>query len=188
MAYVTYSHRIAFFNNDNSNTSIFKFQTSCPNPDCSYDICLTCCLELREGRQPGVMKHILLRDSMLSVLIVKIKMARGATWASRKRSGWEGAQSAEGSLTDVVGQFPYWRTDIDCSLPCPPIECGGCGSKILELRCSLKANWTSNLLKSAEKLTSNSPFSNVDPPIGCSSCLPFVGKVFKNPEVRRAAF
>ncbi|KAF9594645.1 hypothetical protein IFM89_034267 [Coptis chinensis] len=106
------------------------------------------------------------------------------TKASGKRSGWEG----EGSLTDVVGQFPYWRTNIDCSLPCPPIECGGCGSKILELRRNLKANWTSNLLKSAEKLTSNSPFPNVDSPIGCSSCLPFVGKVFKNPEVRRAAF
>ncbi|KAF9601123.1 hypothetical protein IFM89_017028 [Coptis chinensis] len=58
-----------------------------------------------------------------------------------------------------------------------PIECGGCGSKILELRRNLKANWTSNLLKSAEKLTSNSPFPNVDSPVGCSSCLPFVGKV-----------
>ncbi|KAF9602957.1 hypothetical protein IFM89_032960 [Coptis chinensis] len=65
---------------------------------------------------------------------------------------------------------------------------GGCGSKILELRRILRANWASNLRNSAEKLTSNSQFQNVDSPIGYSSCIPFVRKVFKNPGVRRAAF
>ncbi|KAF9601111.1 hypothetical protein IFM89_017016 [Coptis chinensis] len=73
------------------------------------------------------------------------------------------------------------------TVPFPVLrKSGGCGSKILELRRSLKANWACNLLKSAEKLTSNSHFPNVDSPIGCSSCHPFVGKVFKNLEVRRA--
>ncbi|KAF9601142.1 hypothetical protein IFM89_017047 [Coptis chinensis] len=69
----------------------------------------------------GVMKCILLRDGMLNELMVKTQDTdgKGATRASRKRSDWEGAQSAEGSLTDVVGRFPDWSTTVDCSIPCP---------------------------------------------------------------------
>ncbi|CAJ1972236.1 unnamed protein product [Sphenostylis stenocarpa] len=32
---------------DNCNTSIANFHRSCPNPNCQYDLCLTCCMELR---------------------------------------------------------------------------------------------------------------------------------------------
>ncbi|KAJ4850805.1 hypothetical protein Tsubulata_009800 [Turnera subulata] len=38
---------------DNCNTSIVNFHRSCPNPDCSYDLCLTCCWEIREGFRCG---------------------------------------------------------------------------------------------------------------------------------------
>ncbi|KAL0304414.1 UNVERIFIED_CONTAM: Lysine-specific demethylase, partial [Sesamum radiatum] len=38
---------------DNCKTSIVNFHRSCPNPACSYDICLNCCYELRKGLQPG---------------------------------------------------------------------------------------------------------------------------------------
>ncbi|KAL0317998.1 UNVERIFIED_CONTAM: hypothetical protein Sangu_2214100 [Sesamum angustifolium] len=38
---------------DNCKTSIVNFHRSCPNPACSYDICLNCCYELRKGIQPG---------------------------------------------------------------------------------------------------------------------------------------
>ncbi|KAE9616313.1 putative transcription factor C2H2 family [Lupinus albus] len=34
---------------DNCNTSIVNFHRSCPNPNCRYDLCLTCCMELRNG-------------------------------------------------------------------------------------------------------------------------------------------
>ncbi|KAK7293879.1 hypothetical protein RJT34_16756 [Clitoria ternatea] len=34
---------------DKCNTSIVNFHRSCPNPDCRYDLCLTCCMELRNG-------------------------------------------------------------------------------------------------------------------------------------------
>ncbi|CAL0308626.1 unnamed protein product [Lupinus luteus] len=34
---------------DNCNTSVVNFHRSCPNPDCRYDLCLTCCMELRNG-------------------------------------------------------------------------------------------------------------------------------------------
>ncbi|CAJ2674769.1 unnamed protein product [Trifolium pratense] len=34
---------------DNCNTSIVNFHRSCTNPYCRYDLCLTCCTELRNG-------------------------------------------------------------------------------------------------------------------------------------------
>ncbi|KAI5394103.1 uncharacterized protein LOC127098508 [Lathyrus oleraceus] len=34
---------------DNCNTSIVNFHRSCSNPNCQYDLCLTCCTELRIG-------------------------------------------------------------------------------------------------------------------------------------------
>ncbi|XP_027161835.1 uncharacterized protein LOC113762542 isoform X2 [Coffea eugenioides] len=34
---------------DNCNTSIVNFHRGCPNPGCSYEICLNCCRELRDG-------------------------------------------------------------------------------------------------------------------------------------------
>ncbi|KAK8502771.1 hypothetical protein V6N13_046765 [Hibiscus sabdariffa] len=37
---------------DNCNTSIVNFHRSCPNPDCFYDLCITCCQEIRKGSQP----------------------------------------------------------------------------------------------------------------------------------------
>lgn len=40
---------VFMFHSDNCNTSIVNFHRSCPNRDCRYDLCLTCCLELRNG-------------------------------------------------------------------------------------------------------------------------------------------
>ncbi|XP_022147262.1 lysine-specific demethylase JMJ25 isoform X2 [Momordica charantia] len=37
---------------DNCNTSIFNFYRSCFNPNCSFDLCLSCCKELRESFHP----------------------------------------------------------------------------------------------------------------------------------------
>ncbi|XP_039056700.1 lysine-specific demethylase JMJ25-like isoform X2 [Hibiscus syriacus] len=37
---------------DNCKTSIVNFHRSCPNPDCFYDLCVTCCHEIRKGSQP----------------------------------------------------------------------------------------------------------------------------------------
>ncbi|KAK7250636.1 hypothetical protein RIF29_33182 [Crotalaria pallida] len=34
---------------DNCSTSIVNFHRSCPNPNCRYDLCVTCCMELRNG-------------------------------------------------------------------------------------------------------------------------------------------
>ncbi|XP_051138187.1 lysine-specific demethylase JMJ27-like isoform X1 [Andrographis paniculata] len=38
---------------DNCKTSIVNFVRSCPNRECSYDMCLDCCQELRQGLKPG---------------------------------------------------------------------------------------------------------------------------------------
>lgn len=40
---------IFLFYSDNCSTSIVNFHRNCPNPNCRYDLCLTCCMELRNG-------------------------------------------------------------------------------------------------------------------------------------------
>lgn len=47
---------LLWFYSDNCSTSIVDYFRSCENPDpqmCQYDLCLTCCRELRAGQQPG---------------------------------------------------------------------------------------------------------------------------------------
>ncbi|KAL2318140.1 hypothetical protein Fmac_032016 [Flemingia macrophylla] len=43
--------QLVFKLSDNCNTSIVNFHRSCPNPNCQYDLCLACCMELRNGLQ-----------------------------------------------------------------------------------------------------------------------------------------
>ncbi|PIA34777.1 hypothetical protein AQUCO_03700208v1, partial [Aquilegia coerulea] len=172
---------------DNCNTSIVDFLRNCPNPDCSYDLCLTCCRELRKGCQPGGSQAYSSHRQFIERSHGKDTDVKHTTRAPRKKSGWEGAQAAECSTTDVVGQFPEWNTNADGSIPCPPKERGGCGSKILELRRSFKTNWVSKLLNNAEKLTYNFQVPNVDFPNGCPSCHLIVANDCKNPERQELA-
>lgn len=110
-----------------------------------------------------------------------------ANKAPRRSSGWEGDQSVESSITDVVAQFPDWTAKNDGSIPCPPKQRGGCGSKILELRRSFKNNWAHKLLMNAEKLTSNFQLPKIDFPNGCPPCSSFCGIDGRSLGVRQAA-
>ncbi|KAF5189861.1 lysine-specific demethylase JMJ25 [Thalictrum thalictroides] len=170
---------------DNCNTSIVNFHRNCPNPDCSYDLCLTCSRELREVCQPGGSEADSSHRQFIERYHGKDTDVKHATRAPRKKSGLEGAQAAECSTTDVAGQFSVWNTNADGSIPCPPKERGGCGSTVLELRRSFKTNWISKLLENAEKLTYNSQVPNVNFPHGCPSC--HLKNDCKNPKVRQAA-
>ncbi|KAF6146071.1 hypothetical protein GIB67_033430 [Kingdonia uniflora] len=159
---------------DNCNTSIVDFHRSCPNNDCSYDICLTCCRELREGSQPGGNEA----ESSHRNFVEKP--------TSKKKNGEEckGAPVVKSCTTNVSADFPDWKANADGSIPCPPQKRGGCGSKILQLRRTFKANWVETLLKNAEKLTSKHSFPNWDLSLGCSLCF----KDKRNSELREAAF
>ncbi|CBI40561.3 unnamed protein product, partial [Vitis vinifera] len=155
---------------DNCNTSIVDFHRSCPNPDCSYDLCLICCRELREGRQPGG--------------------SEAETSHQQFVERAHGQLAADDSKADVSNQFPDWRATGDGSIPCPPKERGGCGTAILELRRNFKANWVMKLIQSSEDLICHYQLPDHNFSQGCSLCWPNVTgrNSEQNSEMRKAAF
>ncbi|KAK9910176.1 hypothetical protein M0R45_034148 [Rubus argutus] len=166
---------------DNCYTSIVDFHRGCPNPDCSYDLCLTCCKELRDGCQPGGSEG---ETSNQQAVDRAHKQVKGHCWESQI------ASSSDDSKVDPSISFPDWRADTDRSIPCPPKERGGCGNAKLELRRKFKANWVMKLLKNAEDVTSDFKLQEVDFSQGCSWCRPNDSKESNNmkPERRQAAF
>ncbi|KAK8711357.1 hypothetical protein V6N13_146641 [Hibiscus sabdariffa] len=169
---------------DNCNTSIVNFHRSCPS--CSYDLCLTCSQELREGCQTGANEA---ETSCLQFIeranfqTLKKDEKSNAPW---RRHGWE---SQVGSLSNgkavKSSYFPDWRANSDGSIPCPRSEKGGCGASTLELKRIFKANWVTKLISNAEDITSQYKPPEVDFYRECSSCQPNVSD--GNNNVRHAA-
>ncbi|KAK3005714.1 hypothetical protein RJ639_017302 [Escallonia herrerae] len=158
----------SLFNSDNCNTSIVNFLRSCPNPDCSYDLCLKCCGELRKGIQPGGNEaessfHQFVERSYGQGTDVKGPQ-------SDTSSGSQVALPAGGCLADVARDFPDWGIKTDGSIPCPPVARGGCGTGTLELRRIFEANWVDKLIKNSDVLTSNYQPPDSDLSRGCSLC------------------
>ncbi|KAL3684206.1 hypothetical protein R1sor_002228 [Riccia sorocarpa] len=111
---------------DNCSTSVVDFFRTCTNEECSYDLCLTCCNELREGHQPG-----------------------GEMAVSSKK------QTEERAEAEVMenGRFPDWRANEDGSICCPPVERGGCGSSTpLKLKSLFTPQWLSMLVAQVDEI------------------------------------
>ncbi|KAG8381136.1 hypothetical protein BUALT_Bualt06G0091100 [Buddleja alternifolia] len=147
---------------DNCKTSIVNFHRSCPNPACSYDICLDCCYELRKGIQPGGIE-------------AKTLPMSAETMKGRNSSNDNEVASTNGLVSNML-----WKSKNDGTIPCPPKGHGGCGIENLELRRILDANWVEKLINTAEAVTSNYQLPNVDFSKSCSLCNDFA-------EVRQAA-
>lgn len=140
------------YDSDLCSTSIANFHRSCPNPDCSCDICLVCCKELREGF------HDQKRDGEKNA----------------ERAGYErGIQVGQGkdSKAYVPLDFSNWKLNSDGSIPCPPKECGGCGTSTLELRRLCKNDWVEKLIANAEEVTLQFKPPDLDIAHECSSCI-----------------
>ncbi|XP_073145799.1 lysine-specific demethylase JMJ27-like isoform X2 [Henckelia pumila] len=136
---------------NNCVTSIVNIHRSCPNPDCSYDICLDCCYELRNGLHPGAIQEITIPKSSDGTNLE--------------------IPPANGILENVFYGSPKWKAKIDGNIPCPPKEHGGCGTKNLELRRILNANWVEELIGIAEGLITNYKSSDVGFSQECSLCV-----------------
>ncbi|OVA08215.1 zinc finger protein [Macleaya cordata] len=178
---------------DNCNASIVDFYRSCLNSGCSYDLCLMCCRELREGRQPGGSEAESSHRRFVERAHGQGADVEHKTQSPKKRLGCgpcgnQVALEAQVCKTKAFCHFPEWRANADGSIPCPPKECGGCGIGTLALRHNFKANWVVKLLNNVEKLTTNCQFLNGDFSLGCSSCRLSADNGRKNSEVRQTAF
>lgn len=130
---------------NNCRTSIFDFHRSCPN--CSYDLCLICCREIREGHLQGGEKE---------VVTEYINYGFGYLHGGKPR-----CQSLEEKVEvnvnvatsdDNAKSASEWKAKDDGTIPCPPEIMCGCGNGLLELRCIFLENPLSDLVEKAEKL------------------------------------
>ncbi|RZC53861.1 hypothetical protein C5167_012715 [Papaver somniferum] len=124
---------------DNCNTSIVDFHRSCQNPECFYDLCLTCCRELRDGCQPGggeaESSH---RNFVARAEGTDVKTERKAP-KPKKSSGSESEVAFEAEVCETAesSEFPEWKANADGSIPCPPKERGGCGGAENDGNCAV---------------------------------------------------
>ncbi|XP_024010511.1 lysine-specific demethylase JMJ25 isoform X3 [Eutrema salsugineum] len=126
---------------DLCSTSIANFYRSCPNPDCSCDICLSCCNELRDG------------------------------FHDQEKNGKRNAGQGKDCKANVPLDFSNWKLNSNGSIPCPPKECGGCGTSTLELRRLSECDWVEKLITVAEEVTLQFRPPDVDIAHECSSCI-----------------
>ncbi|KAL3630704.1 hypothetical protein CASFOL_023688 [Castilleja foliolosa] len=145
---------------DNCKTSIVNFHRSCASAVCSYDICLDCCQELREGLQPGGIGAKSLPRTVETSLGIK-------------------NPSNDNNNSDA----PKWEAMNNGSIPCPPDAHGGCGTHNLVLKRIFDANWVQKLINAAEEFTLNYQLPDIDFSRKCSSCV--IGDEFC--ELRKAA-
>uniref|UniRef100_A0A5B7AE35 Lysine-specific demethylase JMJ25 n=1 Tax=Davidia involucrata TaxID=16924 RepID=A0A5B7AE35_DAVIN len=134
---------------DNCKTSIVDYHRSCP--DCSYDLCLTCCREIRDGCLQGGGNDIDMQyfDRGKSYLHggepLPLPSDRKGSLNSCIDSGSE----------DKKRSISEWKAKETGDIPCPPTEMGGCGHECLELKCMFSKSWVSELKKKVEKIVEN---------------------------------
>ena len=175
------------FNSDKCNTSIVNFHRSCPNPDCSYDLCLTCCWELRKGCQLGSREA----ESSMQQLCkgeCKSTVSDGQIPENVDENKMKSLPVHE-FTNDASSEFSDWKADADGRIHCPPKAHGGCGTQLLELRRIFEADWVGKLVLSSEDLTVHYQPSDVDFSQGCSAChaISSASNGVHTSEVRHAA-
>ncbi|WVZ78227.1 hypothetical protein U9M48_025975 [Paspalum notatum var. saurae] len=140
-------------------TSIVDFHRSCNK--CSYDLCLICCRELRQGLNPVGNAS---SDKVSSLADV------GGKEDLQLRSSHHKVASQEPIDNTVPSEdgtrLRQWRANMNGSIPCPPNEFGGCGSSLLELKCLLEEKFIADLLEKAKSVVKDA----TEPELGGSKC------------------
>ncbi|CAI9087543.1 OLC1v1021637C2 [Oldenlandia corymbosa var. corymbosa] len=117
---------------------IIDYHRHCPS--CSYDLCLSCCKDIREATR----------------LVLEGETA--------SQVDGEGSAYEQLNLSNVhrnlFKRYSDWRVNADGSIPCPPREYGGCGHSILMLKRIFKMNWVAIVAKNAEELVSGCKVSD----------------------------
>ncbi|XP_024630937.1 lysine-specific demethylase JMJ25 [Medicago truncatula] len=125
---------------DNCKTSIFDYHRSCT--ECSFNICLLCCCELRCGKLLGGTDPIEFefifrgRDYLHGGKEERVKKNKPHSAAQPEICEWS--------------RFG-WHADSDGSIPCPKAD-DDCGHGFLELRSILPPNCISELVCKAKEL------------------------------------
>uniref|UniRef100_A0A5B6Z8M0 Lysine-specific demethylase JMJ25 n=2 Tax=Davidia involucrata TaxID=16924 RepID=A0A5B6Z8M0_DAVIN len=118
-------------------TSIIDLHRSCPN--CSYELCLSCCREIRKGELLGGGNKL-----VFQYLNKGYDYIHGGD-PEVEFFHFEASKNHNEPLTE-------WVAKDDGSVTCAPIEMGGCDNCVLELKRILPKGWISNLEAKAENI------------------------------------
>ncbi|CAM0951261.1 unnamed protein product [Alopecurus aequalis] len=124
---------------DNCRTSIFDLHRSCPN--CSYELCIACCKELREKNLLGSCHEELVSYPH-----------RGFDYMHGGDPLPEPINCKGTNLPSCKPKTTKWAA-FGKLIRCPPTELGGCGEHILKLRQILPKDWLNNLEMDALRLS-----------------------------------
>ncbi|KAL8511443.1 hypothetical protein ACS0TY_018013 [Phlomoides rotata] len=112
---------------------------------CSYDLCLSCCKDMREASTPSRKEEIncVTRGTEKKDIVMVSDHVR---------------------LSDVqlnmFERFSDWKIYQDGSIQCPPKAYGGCGSSFLTLKRIFKMNWVAKLVKNVEEMVNGCKINN----------------------------
>ncbi|KAL5730708.1 hypothetical protein ACHQM5_003503 [Ranunculus cassubicifolius] len=151
---------------DYCKTSIVNFHRSCSN--CSYDLCLSCCREIRSGSLP--------RPEEVSMLAFpnkgKAYMHGGKPLPEtrkKKMSSFRGRYGRKSSGCSTT--LPEWTANkVDGSISCPSKEYGGCANRTLDLRRVFPLNWTEELEIRADEVVCCYDFPEILDASHCQFC------------------
>nr|XP_051187439.1 lysine-specific demethylase JMJ26-like isoform X2 [Lolium perenne] len=133
---------------DNCRTSIFDLHRSCPN--CSYELCISCCKELREEDLQGGT----CREELVSY------PNRGFDYMHGGDPLPELINCEGTDLSSCQPKSKKWAASRGI-IRCPPTELGGCGEHVLKLRQIFPKDWLNKLNLNASWLNKKLEPSNV---------------------------
>lgn len=137
-----------FLDSDNCRTSIFDIYRSCPK--CSYDLCLICCREIRDGQLQLDGEELTMEYVSRGLLYLH----GGKAEDYKKGKGKRNTVEPPSETSPKISRRPIyeWKPDEDGRILCPPEDMGGCGCGNLELRCMFSKNFVKELVKKAEEI------------------------------------
>ncbi|XP_073125655.1 lysine-specific demethylase JMJ27-like isoform X2 [Henckelia pumila] len=167
---------------DNCQTSIVDFYRSCPR--CSYDLCLTCCRELRDGFLRGgdeevIMQYDRRQLEYLHGFEVNVVGTRDhhELHDAILHDNYACREVVDSIAGDVAKFKDGWKSTDTGAIPCPPPSAGGCGEGILEFQCIFPDNWVSDLLLKVEEIHRKQDLEDVPENIELEcSCSKFGGE------------
>ncbi|XP_030457005.1 lysine-specific demethylase JMJ26-like [Syzygium oleosum] len=124
---------------NNCATSIVDFHRSCP--ECSFELCLNCCQEIRQGK-------------LSSRAEVKLQYeVRGNDYIHGDLVALQDIDLVPHTETiPHAAQSIEWKANTDGSINCAPSEMGGCGNRKLELKRIHDKDWIGKLEMRARNL------------------------------------
>lgn len=119
---------------------IVDFHRRCSS--CSFELCVTCCKELRNGNLQADVSEVMMQY-----------IDNGPDYLHGKGCSVTSVKNGTCAGTTKVAMTSKWKPVENGAIPCPPKDMGGCCNGTLNLRCIFSENWISQLLLKAKEIS-----------------------------------